>query len=88
MSGPLREKKLENPEARINCFLYIYTHTHTHTHTHIYVVCIIYIKQFILASGFSNFFLMGGTRGVMVIIVGNGHGDTSSNPGRDWLPFT
>ena len=22
-------------------------------------------------------------RGVMVIIVGNGHGDTSSNPGRD-----
>ena len=28
------------------------------------------------------------TRGVMVIIVGNGHGDTSSNPGRDWLHFT
>ena len=26
--------------------------------------------------------------GVMVIVVGNGHGDTSSNPGRDWLPFT
>ena len=25
----------------------------------------------------------GGARGVMVIIVGNGHGDTSSNPGRD-----
>ena len=24
-----------------------------------------------------------GTRGVMVIVVGNGHGDTSSNPGRD-----
>ena len=24
----------------------------------------------------------GGTRGVMVIVVGNGHGDTSSNPGR------
>ena len=23
-------------------------------------------------------------RGVMVIVVGNGHGDTSSNPGRDW----
>ena len=29
-----------------------------------------------------------GARGVMVIIVGNGHGDTSSNPGRDWLHFT
>ena len=24
----------------------------------------------------------------MVIVVGNGHGDTSSNPGRDWLHFT
>ena len=23
-----------------------------------------------------------GARGVMVIVVGNGHGDTSSNPGR------
>ena len=27
-------------------------------------------------------------RGVMVIIVGNGHGNTSSNPGRDYLHFT
>ena len=25
--------------------------------------------------------------GVMVIIVGNGHGEMSSNPGRDWLHF-
>ena len=25
----------------------------------------------------------GGASGVMVIVVGNGHGDTSSNPGRD-----
>ena len=24
----------------------------------------------------------GGARGVMVIVVGSGHGDTSSNPGR------
>ena len=32
--------------------------------------------------------LTGGARGVIVIVVGNGHGDTSSNPGRDWLPFT
>ena len=28
--------------------------------------------------------LFGGARGVMVIVVGNGHGDTSSNPGRDF----
>ena len=26
--------------------------------------------------------------GVMVIVVGNGHGDMGSNPGRDWLHFT
>ena len=26
---------------------------------------------------------LGGARGVMVIVVGNGHGNTSSNPGRD-----
>ena len=32
--------------------------------------------------------IVGGARGVMVIVVGNGHGDTSSNPGRDWLHFT
>ena len=25
----------------------------------------------------------GGARGVMVIVVGNGRGDSSSNPGRD-----
>ena len=25
---------------------------------------------------------LGGARGVMVIVVGNGHGDTSSNPRR------
>ena len=32
--------------------------------------------------------LKGGARGVIVIVVGNGHGDTSSNPGRDRLHFT
>ena len=33
-------------------------------------------------------YLFGGARGVMVIVVGNEHGDTSSNPGRDLLHFT
>ena len=28
-------------------------------------------------------YIYGGARGVVVIAVGNGHGDTSSNPGRD-----
>ena len=27
--------------------------------------------------------IFGGARGVVVIVVGNGHGDTSLNPGRD-----
>ena len=27
--------------------------------------------------------ILGGARGVMVIVVGIGHGDTSLNPGRD-----
>ena len=31
--------------------------------------------------------LAGGSRGVMVIVVGNGHGDSSSNPGWEWLHF-
>ena len=35
-----------------------------------------------------NVVFIGGARGVMVIVVGNGHGDTSSNPGRGWLHFT
>ena len=30
----------------------------------------------------------GATRGIMVIVAGYGHGDTSSNPGPDWLHFT
>ena len=29
-----------------------------------------------------------GARGIMVIVLGSGHGDTSSNPGRDRLHFT
>ena len=32
----------------------------------------------------AKFFAKGGARGVMVIAVGNGHSDTSSNPRRDW----
>ena len=32
----------------------------------------------------SIYFLAGG---VIVIVIGNGHGETSSNPGPDWLHF-
>ena len=34
-----------------------------------------------------NILITGGARGVMVIVVGNGHGDTNSNPEGDWLHF-
>ena len=30
-----------------------------------------------------NLHSLGGARGVMVIVLGNGHGDTSSNPRQD-----
>ena len=44
---------------------------------------------FILWANFSMISeIMSVYRGVMVIVVGNGHGDTSSNPGRDSLHFT
>ena len=41
-----------------------------------------------LNKNFGHIEKNGGGRGAMVIVVGNGHGDTSSNPGRDWLHFT
>ena len=43
---------------------------------HIYIYIYIYMVHYHI-----NYF--GGARGVMVIVVGNGHGDTSSTPGRD-----
>ena len=42
----------------------------------------IYFKMVTLSLEVCN-----GYRGVIVIVVGIGHDDTSSNPGRDWLHF-
>ena len=36
-------------------------------------------------NGIETFLGLGGARGVMVIVVGNEHGDMSSNPGRDCI---
>ena len=54
---------------------------------HIYLI---YIYKLDLALNNLQWLIChhGGARGVMVIVVGNGYGDTSSNPGRDWLHFT
>ena len=38
----------------------------------------IYLRRCSWCNGYR-----GGARGVMVIVVGNEHGDISSNPGRD-----
>ena len=35
-------------------------------------------------NGYLSSSLSGGARGVMVIVTGYGHGDTSSIPGQDW----
>ena len=55
-------------------------------------LCYIIKKWFFNINHFSLIILYhsvcGGARGVVVIVVENGHGDTSSNPGRDWLHFT
>ena len=53
--------------TRMKVLTLMYTHTRTHSHNHSHIY-------------FHIFY--GGARGVMVIDVGNGHGDTSSNPGR------
>ena len=52
------------------------------------MVCSVYIHTYmhIFCGGARG--VCGGARGVIVIVVGNEHGDMSSNPGRDWLHFT
>ena len=74
------------PNIYIYIYIYIYIcHIYICT-TYIYVphiyICVPHIYMcHIEAKSFVNFY--GGARGVMVIVVGNGHGDLSSNPGRE-----
>ena len=42
-----------------------------------------YIIYLIIIYTVCTYDSCGGARGVVVIVVGNGHGDTSSNHGRD-----
>ena len=56
--------------------------------------CGIVVSEFELQSRYYvhnnglNSLKKGSARGVMVVVVGNGQGDISSNRGRDWLHFT
>ena len=47
-----------------------------------------FVGSFSFVDELYNATFSGGARGVMVIVAGYGHGDTSSNPGPDWLHFT
>ena len=47
----------------------------------------IYISMYIHFL-FTFCICISGARGVNVIVVGNEHGEPSSNPGLDWLHFT
>ena len=50
--------------------------------TAVYLFNISFIFTIVRSTTIYLYFI-GGSRGVMVVVVGNGHGDTSSNPGRD-----
>ena len=71
-----KESKIE-----VDLFLILYLHTHvphtltyTHTHTHTHTRVCIHTSR--------------GVHDIMVVTIENGHGETSSNPGQDWLHFT
>ena len=63
-----------------------FTHAHTYTHVHVHTTTnkFMSIPTYMGINMYSyTDIYIGGARGVMVIVVGNGRGDTSSNPGRD-----
>ena len=45
--------------------------------------CLIKILRYLFINFIYNGAVLGGARVVIVIVVGNEHGGTSSNPGRD-----
>ena len=85
-AGPVHlEVKMKERGNRVKCLdltrkLTKSTEHKTNGDTYCYG-CVLYCKQ-------SFDLMIGGTCGVMVIVVRNGHGNTSSKPGRDWLHFT
>ena len=77
---------------------YLYSYHHVYQTLHIMVFFTHHIELFLTKTKIKNiqpyclgmeaYYTIKGAHGVMVIVVGYGHGDTSSNPGRDWLHFT
>ena len=74
----------------LSIYIYIYIYQYRSIVANL-LDCDITISEFktlviqLLVNTFGKY---GGARSVMAIVVGNGHGDTSSNPGREWLHFT
>ena len=56
--------------------------------SHFCFLVIVVLLVFVLSVLFLVAVISLPARGVMVIVAGYGHGDTSSNPGPDWLHFT
>ena len=67
---------LETSERDLTISTFHFGHFLGNNHTQFYA-----INPLLLLIVYLQY--LGGARGVMVIVVGNGHGDTSSNPGRD-----
>ena len=55
----------------------------SHTDLKVEVSFLIFIQRKFSLFKRYIYIVTGGARGVMVIVVGTGHGDTSSNPGQD-----
>ena len=65
-----------------------HTHAHTHTHTHLGPYMDTYIPMSTHISTMIYIYIYISPCGVMVIVIGNGHGDPSSDPGQSGLYFT
>ena len=69
-------------------WIYIGKYVCMYVYVYIYVRLYAFIYLWIYLYMYICIHLCLHARGVMVIVVGNEHGDTSSNPGWDWLHFT
>ena len=83
-------KKTWHTPALLYIYIYIYIYIHIYIRAHTHTVRWEKYHDYKLLIRHMCFicFRFGGVRDVIVMAVGNEHGDTSSNPRRDWLHFT
>ena len=80
-------QKMSICSTRLYIYIYIYIYMHTHTLLIEYYLCLSVQWEKSARVCVCVYHIQTDTYGVMVTIVGNGHGDTSSNPGWDCLNF-